>query len=188
MYKGSRAGLGAGVLAAGLLATVSGYSASGPADSASAPAATLPGGATSLRETYEDWLVVCVAAPAGKACAMQQELKSQQTGQRVLAVELQPSASGATGTLVLPFGVALDNGATVQVDDGAPGARLRFRTCLPAGCIVPVNFDAQMLAQLRKGASMMIKAQPDGGGNEMQVPVSLKGFGAALDRTAALLR
>jgi invasion protein IalB len=179
MKRSPHSGLSAAVLTLGLLATLS---ASGQG------ASSLPGGATSLRETYDDWVVACAVPQSGKTCAMQQELKAQQTGQRVLAIELQPKGAGAAGTLVLPFGLALANGASLQIDDGAAGTPLRFSTCLPAGCIVSLDLDAKMLAGLRKGTALNVKVTPADGGAETQLAISLKGFASAFDRTAALLK
>jgi invasion protein IalB len=173
-------GLGAGIATIGMLAMFSA--------SAQNAAPSLPGGATSLREAYGDWVVQCAVPQTGKVCAMQQELTVQQSGQRVLAVEVQPAGTGATGTLVLPFGIALAKGATIQIDDGAVSVPMGFRTCLPAGCVVPVSFDAATLAKLRKATALKIKVSPDGGGEDSQWSVSLKGFATAYDRTAALLK
>ncbi|MDR0781923.1 MAG: invasion associated locus B family protein [Pseudomonadales bacterium] len=157
--------------------------------SASAPSNPgLPGGASSLQETYDDWTVACVVQAAGKTCAMQQEQHVQQSGQLVLAAELRPAGTGVGGTLVLPFGLALAKGATVQIDEGAVSAPLAFSTCVPVGCVVPVSFDAKMLDGLRKGVAFKIKVVPDGGGDAAQFAVSLKGFSAAFDRVAALLK
>lgn len=47
------------------------------------------------------------------------------------------------GTLILPFGLALAKGATLQVDDKAVGQPQTFCTCLPGGCIVPLGGAAQ---------------------------------------------
>jgi invasion protein IalB len=148
----------------------------------------LPGGATSLRETYDDWIVACAVQQSVKTCVMQQELRQQQNNQRVLAVELRPSAAGAEGTMVLPFGLALAKGAILQIDDGAASAPFPIRTCLPAGCIAPLNFDAKTLAALRKGTAFKVKVSPDGGGQDTQWSVSLKGFGTAFDRVTELLK
>jgi invasion protein IalB len=172
------AGIGTGILIVTALMplTASAQSPSG-----------LPGGATSLRETYDDWIVACGVQQSRKTCAMQQELR-QQNGQRVLAVELRPSAAGVEGTMLLPFGLALAKGAIIQIDDGAASAPFQITTCLPTGCVAPITFDAKVLASLRKGTALKIKVSPDGGGADMQWPVSLKGFGTALDRAAALLK
>jgi len=66
----------------------------------------LPGGASSLNETYKDWRVACVQEGAAKHCVMSQ-VQTQQNGRRVLALELNaPTGSTVTGTLVMPFGLA----------------------------------------------------------------------------------
>ena len=84
-----------------------------------AAASTLPGGASSLNETYKDWRVTCVQQGATKRCALSQT-QVQQNGQRVLAIELAaPSGNTVTGTLVLPFGLALDSGIAFQIDEKA---------------------------------------------------------------------
>lgn len=173
-------GLGVGIATIGLLATLSA--------SAQNAAPGLPGGAASLREAYGDWVVQCAVPQTGKVCAMQQELSVQQSGQRVLAVELRPAGTGAAGVMVLPFGIALAKGAIMQIDDGVVGAPMAFSTCLPAGCVVPVSLDADTLAKLRKGAALKIKVSPEGGGEDSQWSVSLKGFSTAFDRTAVLLQ
>jgi invasion protein IalB len=158
---------------------------------ASADDTGLPGGATSLREAHGDWAVSCSVQTANskttKACALSQELTDRKSGQRVLAIEVRPAGTAADGTLVLPFGLALAKGATLQIDDGQASSALAFRTCLPAGCVVPVNFDTKMLAALRSGAALKVKATRDGGG-DVQFSLSLKGFGGAFDRTATLLK
>ncbi|WP_404401912.1 hypothetical protein [Pelagibacterium halotolerans] len=92
--------------------------------------ATLPGNASSLREVHGDWTVACalVSAPdVGKTrrCAFSQQQISQESRQRTLAIELRPKNEGIRGTLVLPFGLALENSITYQLDDGAEGSMLR---------------------------------------------------------------
>lgn len=147
----------------------------------------LPGGASSLNETYKDWRVGCVQQGATKRCALSQ-VQTQQNGQRVLAMELNaPAGSTVTGTLVMPFGLALDSGVAFQIDDKPAMTPVRFRTCVPAGCLVNVSFDATTVAALRTGAVLKVKATVDGGA-AMPLSISLQGFAAALDRTAALSR
>jgi len=92
-----------------------------------------------------------------------------------------------TGTLVLPFGLALDAGVLFQIDEKPAMQPLRFRTCVPSGCLVNVFFDAATLVALRAGAALKIKATADGGA-AAPFAVSLQGFGTALDRVATLAR
>lgn len=148
---------------------------------------TLPGGASSLNETYRDWRVACAQQGTAKQCAMSQA-QAQQNGQRVLAIELAaPVGNLVTGTLALPFGLALDAGVTFQIDDKSAMAPVRFRTCVPAGCLVNLGFDAPMIVALRAGSVLKVKATADGGA-AAPFSISLQGFGTALDRVAALAR
>jgi invasion protein IalB len=152
---------------------------------------TLPGGASSLRESHGDWVVNCaVQAQNGrnvKSCALSQEQADSNTRQRVLGIELKAGDNKAEGILVMPFGLALDQGIAFQIDDSAFSPVQKFRTCLPAGCLVPVSFDARTLAALRKGTALNIKAVADGG-KETPFTISLKGFPGAYDRTVALAK
>ncbi len=145
-----------------------------------------PGGPSSLQETYQDWRVVCVQQEAQRRCAMSQQL-AQQDGRRILALELSTDTGGetATGMLVLPFGLALDEGVTLTVDDAAPEG-LRFRTCLPVGCLVPLTLTASALEQLRNGNALKIAAAASDTGQPVSFAISLGGFSAALTRLVAL--
>ncbi|WP_244845843.1 invasion associated locus B family protein [Mesorhizobium sp. L-8-3] len=148
---------------------------------------TLPGGASSLNETYRDWRVACAQKGTAKQCAMSQA-QAHQNGQRVLAIELgAPAGNTVSGTLVLPFGLALDSGVIFQIDDKPAMQPVRFRTCVPAGCLVNISFDAATIVALRAGTALKIKATADGGA-ATPFSISLQGFGTALDRVATLAR
>ena len=69
---------------------------------------------------------------------MTQAQGNNQTGQRVYALELRPPQGGNTdGTILMPFGLNLEAGAVLKLDDKDLGKGLRFSTCLPAGCRTP---------------------------------------------------
>jgi invasion protein IalB len=148
-------------------------------------ASGLPGGASSLNETYKDWRATCAQQGNQKRCVLSQ-VQAQQNGQRVLAIELNaPNGNTVSGTLVLPFGLALDSGVTFQIDDKPAMQPLRFRTCVPAGCLVSVTFEAPTLVALRAGTALKVRAVADGGG-ATPFSISLQGFATALDRMAVL--
>jgi invasion protein IalB len=150
-------------------------------------AAGLPGGASSLNETYKDWRVACAQQGNQKRCVLSQ-VQAQQNGQRVLAIELNaPNGNTVAGTLILPFGLALDAGVSFQIDEKPAMQPVRFRTCMPGGCLVSVSFDAATTGALRSGTALKIKATADGGA-AAPFSVSLQGFATALDRVAALSR
>lgn len=147
-------------------------------------ASTLPGGASSLQETYQDWSLACQGTPQTVCVLTQQQV--QQNGQRVLAIELGMNGEGAlSGNLVLPFGLLLDAGVTLQIDEGETQAPLRFSTCLPAGCLVSLEFDAEEIAALRAGTALKVNVQGMDA-SETVLSISLKGLSAAIDRLAAL--
>ncbi|KKX25087.1 invasion associated locus B family protein [Rhizobiaceae bacterium LC148] len=147
--------------------------------------AALPGGASSLREAYQDWSVNCSVRENTRTCSLSQD-QVQQNGQRLLAVEVQTRADGsATATLLLPFGILLDPGVTLQIDDQPPLSRLRVRTCLPTGCIAVLPIDVPTLGKLRGGSVLKLNVVT-AAETQMTFPVSLQGLTVALDRMAQL--
>jgi invasion protein IalB len=150
------------------------------------PGSSLPGGASSLQETYQDWRLACQSAGAQTVCSITQE-QQQQNGQRVLAIELlRAEGKGAlVGNLMLPFGLQLDAGAVLQIDDRKPGEPLRFSTCMPAGCLVPLSFDPAYVTALRAGTVLRVKVQSVDA-KEVALSISVTGFSAAFDRLQVL--
>ncbi|WP_186391273.1 MULTISPECIES: invasion associated locus B family protein [unclassified Pannonibacter] len=148
----------------------------------------LPSGASSVKETFDDWTVTCLSGEGGKRCAISQQQQDQQTRQMVLLAEFAPAADGTVnGTLVLPFGLNLDGGVKLTVDDQEKGTDARFQTCMPVGCVVPLTLNKDTVAAIRKGNILKLGVQAVAG-NPLNLQVSLKGFSAALDRSAALLK
>lgn len=158
-----------------------------PAQTSAQTSSTLPNGASSLNETYDDWVVLCTAKDKGRLCVMTQQQRKSDTNQLVLAVELNAvSKEAIRGSLVLPFGLRLGDGVTLQVDGGPVSKPLPFSTCLPAGCIVQLAFDAATVKSLRAGTALKLVAKAHEGGQDVVLAVSLKGFAAAQDRAVAL--
>lgn len=150
----------------------------------------LPGGASSLTETHGDWTVSCRLTQQDKQPVQRCSLSQQQTDnqrRRTLAIELQPKGDGMDGVMVLPFGLAVTQKITLTIDETEQAFELPFSTCLPAGCLVPVTFDAAATKALRQGTTLAITAAAANGG-EVKLAVSLTGFTSALDRTRELLK
>lgn len=150
----------------------------------------LPGGASSLSETYGNWTVSCLVQKQGEAqkvlCSMSQQQVDDKR-QRALAVEISPDKSGASGVFVLPFGLNLGAGTILQIDETPADKPVSFTTCLPAGCIVPVSFDAAKAEALGKGKNLSVLAQAMDG-NNIKLTVPLDGFASAIKRTRELLK
>ncbi|MBC2884470.1 invasion associated locus B family protein [Ochrobactrum sp. CM-21-5] len=156
--------------------------------SMSAFAAPLPGGASTLQETYQDWTVSCQSQKDTAVCAMRQDQSSSETGQRVLTVELRNIAGGkAEGVILMPFGLDLAKGAALKIDDAA-GPNLTFSTCMPQGCLAPVNFDAKQVAALKAGSNLNVATTALSPSQAVAFKISLKGFGSAMDRIIALTK
>ncbi len=149
---------------------------------------TLPGNASSLRESHGDWQVACATKQGAVRCAMSQTQLRGQDRQRVLTVELSSSGDGNAlkGLMVMPFGLSLDDGVILTLDDNAELPSRSFSTCLPAGCLVPLAFDPETAAALRSGKVLKVNATADGG-DDLVLSVSLKGFSSAYDRVLSLM-
>jgi invasion protein IalB len=154
-----------------------------------AAAASLPGGASSLVETYDDWGVACQMMTNAPACVVRQVQTNNQTNQTVLTAEIGKAADGKyQGALLLPLGLALTQGAQLKIDDAAVGSPLAFSTCLPQGCLVPLAFDADTVTKLRGGKVLNVTVSAINQPKPLTFAVSLKGFSGALNRVAELTK
>lgn len=148
---------------------------------------SLPGGATSLQESFYDWTVSCGLPGGRRVCLLSQIQADQQSKQRALAIEVgSVDAKSISGLMALPFGLELSQGATLQIDDATFLPPLQFQTCLPTGCVAQFKFEGETLAKLRTGKEMKINVQTFEGGRPLVMTVSLKGFVSGLARLQAL--
>lgn len=158
-----------------------------PAMAQGAPeAGVLPGGARSLAEEHGDWRLSCSAPQANTVvCNLSQQQIDAQSRQRILTMVIEPRADGsARATAILPFGLALGAGVNLQLDENAAVAAA-FSTCLPAGCLVPLEWSAATVAGLRQGKVLKIMTS-DLSGQQQPFSVSLSGISGALDRAQAV--
>ncbi|MGN1289969.1 MAG: invasion associated locus B family protein [Bradyrhizobium sp.] len=90
-----------------------------------------------------------------------------------MPVGLQPAPRSC------PSGLSLDAGITLAVDDRPDGEALRFRTCLPVGCIVslcrspsisPCSPPCALVRRSRSGPS------PPRTASRFVLPISLRGL------------
>lgn len=153
------------------------------------PAAMLPNGASSINETYGDWTVDCRIVDQQKQCALSQAQGNKETGQRRFAIELRPPRDGKTeGTVLMPFGLNLDAGALLKLDDNDLGKGVRFSTCVPQGCLLPVSFPTVAIDAMRKGTKFVVASLNLSSNEPVTFTVSLNGFSAALTRTSELAK
>lgn len=121
-------------------------------------------------------------------CVIPQVQINGENRQRVLSVELTATEGGnaASGTLVMPFGLALDQGVALSIDEGEALPPLRFSTCLPAGCLVPLTFNADAAMAMRAAAALKVKATANDSGQEINFSLLLSSFTSGFARAATL--
>ena len=150
---------------------------------------TLPGGASSVQETFGAWTVNCRIVDGRKGCTFSQVRGNQQTGQRSFAIELRPPRDGKTeGMLVLPFGLALSAGVKLTLDDKPLGQTVPFSTCVPDGCLAPLSFPTVATDAVKKAKVLTIGATRSGAPEPAEFAVALDGFAAAMTRVTELAK
>jgi invasion protein IalB len=171
-----------------VLPALAGPAQTSPQAPASQTIQGLPGGATSLQETHGDWKVSCEQQKDRHVCALSQQHTDKETRQLVVAIELSPVAAGkGEGTIILPFGLALEKLVALEIDETVTGPLLPYKTCLPVGCLVSVSFDAATVARLKKAKVLTVRATANGG-QVVAFPITLVGFAGAFDRTVSLAK
>lgn len=179
-----------GVACVGLFSIYGHASAASPktralSGSQSAQGYMLPGGASSLNETYQDWRVVCQRNNTSAQCLIVQQENENKTQQHILTLELQPKGDKMAGFATLPFGLALAKGVTVQTDGHPATDEQMFTTCVPAGCLVPIALNTTQLTQIQKGTKVEVRAFSVNG-QPVVIPFSNKGLEQAIARITAL--
>jgi invasion protein IalB len=157
------------------------------AQQTTAASAQLPNGASSINETYGDWTIDCRLNDGQKFCVLSQAQGNNQTGQRTFAIELRTPKDGKTdGTILMPFGLKLDAGATLKLDDKDLGQGVRFSTCVPQGCLLPVSFPAVATDAMKKGTKLAVTSLNLSSGEPATFSISLNGFAPAMARIGDL--
>src|SRR3569833_3889683 len=89
---------------------------------------------------------------------MQAQINSQ-TWKPANAIELRAPRNGTTeGTILMPFGLKLDTGVVLRLDDKDVAQGLHFSTCLAQGCLVPVSFPSSSIDTIRRAQTMPVGA------------------------------
>jgi invasion protein IalB len=88
----------------------------------------------------------------------------------------------------MPFGLKLDSGATMKLDDKDLGQGLHFSTCVPQGCLVPVSLPTGATDAIKKAKKLTVASVNLNGGDVIAFNVPLDGFGAATARVAELAK
>jgi invasion protein IalB len=161
--------------------------ASAPAVWAQSP--PVAAAATGSVERIGDWELVCPApATTSKpACRLIQN-HAAPNGQTALLVTVLASdkAKGPVAVVSVPRGVYLAPGIEMKID-GGPSFKLLYETCDETGCHAGYKVAGDIATALKKGKLADHKVF-DSKQQPVSVPVSLTGFGKALDRLAEVTK
>ncbi|NOJ47668.1 invasion associated locus B family protein [Bradyrhizobium sp. WSM 1744] len=146
----------------------------------------LPNGASAISEIYGDWTLNCSTDKGAKVCTLSQAQVNKE-GQRAFAIELRIAKEGASeGTILMPFGLKLDAGVILKLDDKDLGHGLRFSTCVAQGCLLPITFPSAGMNAIRNAKAFAVGALSVSNGQAVTFNVSLNGFAVAVDRAIQL--
>lgn len=138
-------------------------------------------------ERFQDWGITCSGESKQRFCTLAQELRRRGDNRRVALLEVKPlGLDQALAGLTLPFGLALEAGVILQIDDSPALPAKRYQACMPEGCLVPLNLDAETLAALKRGQALKVSA-PILSGGTFNFTLSLRGFTTAYARMVAMV-
>jgi invasion protein IalB len=154
-----------------------------PESAAPQPETAAPPPGARNGQKFQDWMLRC-KQPEGKPeyCEMHQRVDNRKGERVLLAVVGRVPGSDSPGMLVLlPLGIALPSGAFLKIDSGEPQP-LEFKLCDRSGCRIETLLKDDLLAKLKAGtkATVTFYVFDQQGRQQIDVPVSLLGFSAAL--------
>ncbi|WP_234052906.1 MULTISPECIES: invasion associated locus B family protein [unclassified Xanthobacter] len=176
----------AGVLGLSLLSAGSAMAQQKPAAPPAPAAGAQPSQPGATTATYRDWVLRCVTQEgggqgSGRVCEIAQNLQMQGQGTVASIAVGRADPKGPVSLVIqLPPGVWLPAGVKVQVDDKAKPIQLEFKKCLQS-CFAEAPLDAAALQQLRAASEPGNFTFENGARRTLTLPISFKGFGAALD-------
>jgi invasion protein IalB len=138
----------------------------------------------------QDWMVRC-GRPEGQeqeVCEMQQQqVDKEERTVMAVAVGQVPGTSDVGLLILLPLGILLPAGVTMQIDGGAE-IPLEVERCERQGCRIERLIEPDLLSRLKAGtkATVFFEAvDPEGKRQRLGVPISLLGFTAALNEVTS---
>ena len=172
-------------------------SAAAPATAPAAPppaATAAPAGAdgtpaTTDVRTIQDWSVRCFTVQSPAPCDIYQTAIQNETQKRVLGLSIaySPREDSYVAQIVVPFGVALKSGVVLEAGTYSV-PNLQYRRCSAVGCHIEGKLDNAVIQGLSTaGETGKIKVVSYGG-QEIELPMSLKGFNEALAAMRTLAR
>jgi invasion protein IalB len=146
---------------------------------------THPDDAELAVKPFQDWRAVCELRGNQRTNCKLMAQVARARGGPLLSLSVDDPTPGSSLQVMVPQGVMLDPGLGFSVGDGALRV-LPYETCVPAGCMVLVPLDRNMLQALKSSNEGNVIVVP-GNGPPVTIQFSLKGFAegiAYLEQTA----
>jgi invasion protein IalB len=159
----------------------SGQTAKQPAPAA--PAAAAFAEPKQIEIPAQGWTVNCSSGADGLACKVTQSMIVAQSGQVVAAATVFKATGNAAPyglTLVMPHGLFLPAGASIQIDAEAVQA-LPIETCDQRGCYSTVPLPEKTVTSMKTGKLLTITFQNLSKSN-VKVQLPLAGFAEAFKK------
>lgn len=138
--------------------------------------------AKSETQKFEDWTLRCRPASdtLPRTCRLHQQVVATDSGKPVLQFVVgQFGPEKVLGAVIfVPIGVRLPPGLGIQVDDRQLHV-FTYEICDPKTCQARAVLEGKLLKDLKAGLVGKVKFQT-AAGQEISVPISLKGMTAAL--------
>jgi len=123
------------------------------------------------------WGVNCAGTPGGLDCRAIQAAQMTNTGQVTLAVRVPAETKNPVMLLLLPMGIYLPSGVTVQFGQDA-AKTVPLQNCDGAGCLAEYAITEAEIAAMLKGSAVTISVR-DRDKQPISVQVPGTGFPAA---------
>jgi invasion protein IalB len=146
---------------------------------APAPAAPEP---MSVQLPAQGWVVNCATATEGLVCKASQSIVVAQSGQLLVAVSVAKlnGTAGYAMSLLLPHGIFLPAGTSVQIDAESAQAVV-IESCDQRGCYANLPITEKVLTAMRKGKALAVMFQNLAKDN-VKIQLPLAGFPDAIKK------
>ncbi len=155
---------------------------------AQTPAAS-PESAEQAGPTPPEWVVTCTPGsdPEKTTCQMEQVLFVAETGQPLVSAVIRPHAEEQRMAMLLwlPHGLYFPHGLSIAIDRGE-AMTVAIQTSDQKGAYAALPLTDELVSGMKLGKTLNIAMRFVDGRDEV-VPLTLKGFAAALEKLTSLL-
>lgn len=152
---------------------------------AAAPASAQTPAPQRTTATFEDWTLRCETQgnPPVKNCELVQAVTAPGQTQPITQIAIGRTNAKAPMKIVfqLPVNVWIETGVSFLIEAKGQPVTATLRWCNPAGCFADVDLSNDHVKRMRAATAQGRFGFKDAARRDINIPVSFKGFSAALD-------